>query len=139
MKYLLTAFAIFLVAFAPTSSVTFQDVRGTGESGGILIQWSTSIENGIKDFSVVRVSQVDGSYSSIGTVNATGSGSTYQLMDRAIYKASSASLFVYRVLAISDDGSTTVGSSDPITVPYEFQGLSGVAKRTWGSIKAMFR
>jgi hypothetical protein len=139
MKYLLAGFAILLMAFSLTSSVGFSDVRGTSESGGILIQWTTSSEDGIRDFSVVRVSQVDGSYSSIGTVNAAGAGSNYQFLDRAIYKASSASVFVYRVLAMAEDGTTTVAASDPITVSYEFSGLSGVARRTWGSIKAMFR
>ncbi len=137
MKYFLIAFAVFLMAFAPSSSVTFSDVRGTSQSDGILIQWSTSQEDGVKDFSVVRVSPVDQSYSQVATVTATGAGSVYQVVDKAIYKASSASVFVYRILAMS--GSTEIASSSYITVTYEFSGLSGVAKRTWGSIKAMFR
>ena len=138
MKYFLIAFAIFLMAFTLTSTVMFSDVRGTSESDGILIQWSTSQENGIKDFAVEKASQINNKFFEIGTVTPTGGGSSYHYTDSQIYKTSSSSIFVYRVRADGNDGSTTY--SDNISVPYDFSSsLSGVAKRTWGSIKAMFR
>ena len=137
MKYLLTAVAIFLMALMPASNVVFSDVRGSSVSDGILIQWSTSVESGIKDFAVEKASQIDNRFFQIGTVTPTGAGSVYQFTDKQIYKTSSSSVFVYRIRADGDDNSVTY--SDPITVSYEFSGLSGVAARTWGSIKAMFR
>ncbi len=137
MKYLLTAAAIFLMALMPTSNVVFSDVRGSSVSDGILIQWSTSVESGIKDFAVEKASQINNKFFQIGTVNPAGAGNVYQFTDKQIYKTSSSSVFVYRIRADGDDNSVTY--SDPITVSYEFSGLSGVAARTWGSIKAMFR
>ncbi len=138
MKYFLIALAIFLTAFTLTSTVTFSDVRGTSESDGILIQWSTSQESGVKDFAIEKASQLNNEFSQIGTVSATGAGSVYRFTDSQIYKTSSSSIFVYRVRADGNDGSFIY--SDNIPVSYDFSSsLSGVAKRTWGSIKAMFR
>lgn len=137
MRYFLLAFAVFLVAFAPTSTVTFSDVRGTSEQDGILVQWSTSQESGIKDFAVEKASQINNQFFEIGRVAPTGAGSIYQFTDKQIYKTTSSSVFVYRIRADGNDNSVVY--SDPITVSYDFSGLSGVARRTWGSIKAMFR
>ncbi len=137
MKYFLIAIALFLMALMPTSNVVFQDVRGSSTADGILIQWSTSVENGIKDFAIEKASQINNQYFQIGTVTPTGAGSVYNFTDKQIYKTSSSSVFVYRIRADGNDNS--VSYSDPITVSYEFSGLSGVAARTWGSIKAMFR
>ena len=137
MKYILLASTILLMAFATASTVTFSDVRGTSESDGILLQWSTSQESGIKDFAIEKASQMNNKFFEIGEVTPTGAGSVYQYTDKQIYKTSSASVFVYRIRADGYDNSVTYSKS--ITVTYEFSGLSGVAKRTWGSIKAMFR
>ncbi len=137
MKYFLIVFAVLLMAFLPASSVTFSDVRGTSESNGILIEWSTTQESGIKDFAVEKASQLNDKFFQIGEVKPTGAGSIYQFTDNQIYKTSSSSVFVYRIRADGIDNSVTY--SESITVTYEFSGLSGVAQRTWGSIKAMFR
>ncbi|MCL4510780.1 MAG: hypothetical protein M1470_06895 [Bacteroidetes bacterium] len=138
MKYLLIAFAALLMAFTPTASVTFTDVRGTPESDNILIQWWTSQEDGIKNFAVEKASQLDNQFYAIGTVSPTGAGSAYQFSDNGIYKTTSSTIFRYRVRADGIDGS--ISFSKEITVSYNFSSsLSGVAKRTWGSIKAMFR
>jgi len=141
MKYALIAIAGMLVAFMPTSSVTFTDVRGTPEADGILIQWTTGQEDGIRDFAVEKASQLDGQFYQVdGTISPKGGGSTYQYLDQAIYKTSTSSVFKYRIRVDGTDGSTSYSSEDGITVSYNFsQNLSGVAKRTWGSIKAMFR
>lgn len=137
MKYLLIALAALSMAFIPASIVTFSDVRGTSESDGILIQWSTTQESGVKDFAVEKASQLNDKFFQIGEVKPAGAGSVYQFTDKQIYKTSSESVFIYRIRADGVDNSVTYSKS--ITVTYEFSGLSGVAQRTWGSIKAMFR
>ncbi len=137
MKYLLIGFAFILTAFAAASTVTFSDVRATSESDGVLVQWTTSQEEGIKDFAIEKASQIGDGFFAIGTVSPAGAGNVYQFEDKAIYKTSSSSLFVYRIRADGTDNSVTYSKLIPVT--YEFSGLSGVARRTWGSIKAMFR
>lgn len=139
MRHLIIVLAVFLVAFSPTSTVTFSDFRASSGTDGITLRWTTSQENGIKDFAVEKASQLNGQFYQIdGTIEATGAGSTYQFVDNDMYKTTSSTIFVYRVRADGYDGS--VSYSGTITQPYDFSsGLSGVAKRTWGSIKAMFR
>jgi len=139
MRYLLVALAAILTAFMFTSSVTFSDFRGSPSTDGILLQWSTSQENGIKDFAVEKASQLNGQFYQIdGTIAATGAGSSYQFTDKEVYKTTSSTYFIYRVRADGNDGS--VSYSDAKSVSYNYSSsLSGVAKRTWGSIKAMFR
>lgn len=139
MRHSIIALAVLLVAFSPTSTVTFSDFRASSGTDGITLHWTTSQENGIKDFAVEKASQLNGQFYQIdGTIEATGAGSTYQFVDNDLYKTTSSTIFVYRVRADGYDGS--VSYSGTITQPYDFSsGLSGVAKRTWGSIKAMFR
>jgi hypothetical protein len=139
MRYLFLAFAAFVVAFSPTSSVTFSDFRASSGTDGISLRWTTSQEDGIKDFAVEKASQLNGQFYQIdGTIAPTGSGSTYQFVDKELYKTTSSAIYTYRVRADGSDGSTYY--SNTISQPYDFSSsLSGVAKRTWGSIKAMFR
>lgn len=138
MRHSIIALAVFLVAFSPTSSVTFSDFRASSGTDGITLSWTTSQENGIKDFAVEKASQINGQFYQLdGTIASTGSGNTYQFTDNELYKTTSSAIFTYRIRADGTDGS--VSYSSQVTASYNFPGLSGVAKRTWGSIKAMFR
>ncbi len=141
MKYAVLVASFFLiVAFSPMSTVTFSSLRGTPESDAVLVQWSTSQEDGLSGFEVQKASAVDNQFYSLGSINAAGPGSTYQFYDRAIYKTASSAIFRYRVAAIGMDGSTVIAYSNIISVDFNYSsGLSGIASKTWGSIKAMFR
>ncbi len=140
MKVSLIALAAVLVAFMPGSMVTFSNVRASQNSeSSILVQWSTSEEDGVKDFVVEKASQLDNNFDPINTVNATGAGSSYQYADNGIYKTTSSELFKYQIVAIGNDGST-IASSNVALVTFDIEpNFTGIAKRTWGSIKAMFR
>jgi len=138
MRYLFLALAALLVAFSTTASVTFSDFRASSEADGIHLRWTTSQEDGIKDFAVEKASQINGQFIQLdGTIAAEGAGSTYQFIDNSLYKSTSSTLYTYRVRADGYDGSASYSTAQ--SVSYSFTGLSGVAKRTWGSIKAMFR
>lgn len=103
------------------------------------MQWLTSAEDGVKSFMVEKASQLDNNFYPIGSLNASGAGSSYQYVDNGIYKTTSSELFKYQVAAIGNDGST-IASSNVALVTFDLQSsFTGVAKRTWGSIKAMFR
>ncbi len=139
MRYFLIAFAAIVVAFSPPVTVTFSDFGAKSGADGITLQWTTTQENGVKDFAVEKASQINGEFLQVdGTINATGAGSTYQFVDKEIYKTTSSTYFIYRIRADGFDGS--VAYSGQIVQSYDFSNnISGVAKRTWGSIKAMFR
>jgi len=140
MRYLFLAFAAVLTAFS-TFSVVFSDFRAASGSDGITLSWTTSQENGLQDFAVERETQPNSEqWNQIdGLIKPTGAGSSYSFIDKSdnLLKTSSTTLFVYRIRVDGTDGSVAYSSNS--SASYSFSGLSGVAKRTWGSIKAMFR
>jgi hypothetical protein len=117
------------VALAGAILNRFTASRST--SGDVVVEWSTGTESDLKHFEVQRMAGVQGEYASLGFVQPKGSNSSYQFVDKSAYKTSDA-IYKYRLAIVNGDGSTSY--SQELTV----SSLSGV-KRTWGSIKAMFR
>ena len=144
MKVSLIALAAALVAFTTSSDVQFSNgnnIRASQNSdNSILVQWSTTVEEGVGYFSIEQASQQDPSnYYEVGRVKADGAGTAYQYVVSGIYKTTSSEVFVYRVSAV-DDAGNVIARSNVAAVDFGFSSsLSSVAKRTWGSIKAMFR
>jgi hypothetical protein len=100
-------------------------------SGDVVVEWTTGSESDLKYFEVQRMAGVQGEYTPLTKVEPKGSNSSYQFVDKSAYKTSDA-IYKYRLAIVNNDGSA--GYSQELTV----SSLSGV-KRTWGSIKAMFR
>jgi len=140
MRYSIFAAASLLMAFTPTSTVNFTFFRGSQGSESIVLSWAVSDASGIKDFGIEKASQLDGEFSQIGEVPVSQTASQYTFTDNGILKETSTAVFEYRIRVDFTDPGSSASYSDPISVTYNFSSsLSGVAKRTWGSIKAMFR
>lgn len=73
----------------------------------------------------------EGEYMALGFVQPKGPNSSYQFVDKSAYKTSDA-FYRYRVAIVDNSGYTSYSQEIAVS------SLSGV-KRTWGSIKAMFR
>ena len=115
--------------FAQISSPQITGVS-TQNDGSILISWTIGSENGINYYEIYRSTDVNGTFSHIGDAPK---GTLYFIDKTDLFKTAS-SFFCYKVIAI--------GSSDSRTsniVGISYSGISSAAKRTWGSIKAMFR
>lgn len=105
-------------------------VRSEGQN--VVLEWKTQDEVDVVRYAVERKSVNTNTYSIVAYVKPTGSNSLYSYTDENIYKTSD-NLYVYRIAIINEDGSTDHSIERSVSVH-----LSGV-KRTWGSIKAMFR
>lgn len=128
---------LFLAIFVSFISVLFAGTfleyfRGKSESEKVVLEWKTREEASLKEFIVERKSTV-GDYLTIGTISPKGSNSYYTFTDETAFKSSS-SIYYYRIKIIDTDGSYAY--SNILSIIHG--GLSSV-KRTWGSIKAMFR
>lgn len=105
----------------------------TAKSDGnnVTLSWFTSSEENLKEFIVLRGTDKD-NLSEIGTVDAKGDNSLYKFTDENAYKENE-SFYVYRLRLVDSDGN------------YSYSGIASVThnvssvKRTWGSIKALFR
>ena len=111
----------------------FLDYFHAGSDGdNIRLEWRTRTERGVEKFEIERKSGHDGEFISLNSVDPRGSNSTYEYVDRSAYKET-ASVYVYR-LRINESG-VSPSYSNEVTVSHSVSSV----KRTWGSIKAMFR
>jgi hypothetical protein len=125
--YILSLFIISSVfAGAKLNSITAKS-----ENGDIKIEWYTSEETNVKNFVVERQTS-QGTWVEIQTVNPTGNNSYYYCLDNSAYKGEDM-VFIYRLRIVDNDGKNTYSGTVAVS-----HSVSGV-KRTWGSIKAMFR
>jgi len=109
----------------------FDYFHAKSESDNIKLEWKTGDELNLKQFVVERKS-INGDFLPVTTIQPKGSNSYYSYVDENAYKPNNV-VFVYRIKILDYDN--TFSYSKEITVTH---GVSGI-KRTWGSIKAMFR
>jgi hypothetical protein len=129
---LTTIIITFLVIATVYAGAYIEYFHARSESDNIKLEWQTGDETNLQNFVIERRTP-QSSYSEIATVQPKGSNSFYTFMDQNTYKATDM-VFIYR-LKIVDDNNQVSYSAD-ITVTHS---ISSIAKRTWGSIKAMFR
>ena len=119
---------LFIVAVYAT---TYEYFQAHSEGDNILLEWKTGDENGLQKFIIQRKTPQT-SYIEIATIQPKGSNSFYSYKDESAYKTQDL-LFVYQLVFVDVNGSRS--TSNEIRVSSQVSGV----KRTWGSIKAMFR
>ncbi len=125
---------LVIIAFVGTafSGAYFNFFTARSESENIVLKWETQEENNIEYFAVERKTP-NTSFILIDKIDPKGDNSSYTYTDKNIYKTND-DLYVYRI-AIHEYNNSNVTYSAEVSVSHY---LSNV-KRTWGSIKAMFR
>jgi hypothetical protein len=104
---------------------------GARSSGGnVVVNWQTSTETNVKEYIVERKT-VNGSYIPIGSIE-TRTDKNYEFIDKSAFKSSD-QLYIYRLKIVDTDGTSSY--SWDVAVPHNVSSV----KRTWGSIKALFR
>ena len=132
MKYLTIKILLILtfvsVAFGGAILDYFQ-VKS--ETDNVRLEWQTGSESNVNHFSIQRRTPQT-SFVEIATIQPKGSNSFYNYVDQSIYKTNDV-IFIYQLKIVDNDMQTSY-SIERTASP----NISGV-KRTWGSIKAMFR
>jgi hypothetical protein len=125
---------LFLILFISTlfAGAILSDFRAHSEGENIKVEWETGDESNIQSF-VVERSSSQSSFSEISSpMQPKGNNSYYSFLDESLFKVNDY-VFQYRLKIVDNDG--TISYSATISVTPKISGL----KRTWGSIKAMFR
>lgn len=130
LKIAVFSFLIFSLVFAGVEIST--SLTATPSDGNIILKWAASSETNLKNY-VIERSTYKGSFIEIATVQPK-SDMTYKYTDETAYKSTATSIYYYRIKIVDNDGS--VSYTDKVTV--HNNGVSGI-KKTWGSIKALFR
>ncbi len=127
--YALLLFACSIALAGVIREGTLQ-VRSDGSN--VTIQWGTTDESSIKEFVVERRNGPAGEFIAIATVMKKGSNSFYEYVDKSAFKTTG-SIYQYRIKSETLSGGAEY--SDVITISHNVSSV----KRTWGSLKAMFR
>jgi hypothetical protein len=135
MRSPLAATVLFLItlsaSLALAGAILNRFAVSRSATGDVIVEWNTGEETNLKYFEVQRMAGSEGEYMTLGSVQPKGSNSSYQYVDKSAYKTSDA-FYKYRVAIVDNSGYTSYSKELTVSSP------SGV-KRTWGSIKAMFR
>ncbi len=134
MKHLTTLIFVFALFAGTAIGGAFLDFfNGRSDGDNIVLEWKTRSETNLLRYEIQRKAGTNGDFVSLSTVSPKGSNSQYSYIDRSAYKDAE-SIYVYR-LKIIESGSGPASYSNEITVSHSVSSV----KRTWGSIKAMFR
>ena len=127
-----TIIVSFLIIATVYAGAYIEYFHARSESDNVRLEWQTSEETKLQKFVIERKTP-QSSFTEIASVAPEGNNSNYIFTDQNAYKTNDM-VFVYR-LKIVDNNDQVTYSAD-VTVTHS---ISSVAKRTWGSIKAMFR
>ncbi|MFZ1729804.1 MAG: hypothetical protein WBQ23_03320 [Bacteroidota bacterium] len=134
MKHLTNIlFVLILLAGTAISGAFLDFFNGRSDGDNIVLEWKTRSESNLLRYEIQRKAGTNGDFVSLTTVSPKGSNSQYTYIDRSAYKDAE-SIYVYR-LKIVETASGPSSFSNEITVSHSISSV----KRTWGSIKAMFR
>jgi len=122
---------ISLITTAVLAGTFLEYFQGRSEGEDIRLEWKTREEVNLQHFKVERKTP-QSSFVDITTIEPKGSNSYYTYLDQSAYKTDNM-LFVYRLKIIDTNGQASY--SNEVSVSHSVSGV----KRTWGSIKAMFR
>ena len=127
-----TLIVSFLIIATVYAGAYIEYFHARSESDNVRLEWQTSEETNLQKFVIERKTP-QSSFTEVASIAPKGNNSNYIFTDQNAYKTNDM-VFVYR-LKIVDNNDQVTYSAD-VTVTHS---ISSVAKRTWGSIKAMFR
>ena len=131
MKKALVKILFLLSISAMFLGVYYSDFNIVSDTDNVILSWHTTIEENLKETSIER-KVINGTFNSIVSIAAKGNNSSYTYVDENAYKVEDG-IYVYRLKFINNDGSSSFSSEQTVTH------LTSVPKKTWGSIKALFR
>jgi len=129
IKYsLIIAIVVSHLIFA-SALISMLQARSDGEN--VILEWQTTTEKNLKEF-VVQRKTPNSQYMDLATVKPKGDNSFYSYKDQSAYKVND-TFYIYRLKIVDNDNS--VSFSAEVSVVHQVSSV----KRTWGSIKALFR
>jgi hypothetical protein len=107
--------------------------QARSDGSAIVVSWSMSDESDVLYYEVMRRSGQDGEFVVVSPqIQKKGNNSTYEYRDLAVFKTEDG-LYFYKIRIVN--GRYPIPETPVASVSL----LSNMYKRTWGSIKAMFR
>ena len=124
---ILISIILFTLLFADAEIMEF---RAEPAQNKTTISWKTGQEENVSKFHIER-STNNKEFIKVGEVEAKGNNSEYEFEDESISRMKN--IYYYRLKVVNNDGTFQYSESLPV-IP----NISSI-KKTWGSIKALFR
>jgi hypothetical protein len=133
MKRALTILLALAIPFAVCMAAVIKGTPIANSNGSnISVRWVSDNESGVTAFEIARKSGSGGDFLVLANRTVEGNSTSYEFIDETAFKTSD-NFYQYRITPLFADGRKT----DPYYVTVTHQTNS--VRRTWGSIKAMFR
>lgn len=129
--YILILLIISSISLNAGATIAEPGVTARSSGENVHITWQTLTENNVKHFVIERRTK-DSSFLGIAIL-LPESDKYYEFIDETAYKTAG-TIYVYRVAIVDNDGSISHSNEAPVL----HDNISSV-KKTWGSIKALFR
>jgi len=132
--YLILLAAVF-TTFASAEVIKSGSIQAFSDGVNITIRWSTENETNVTAFEILRSTSYTGGFVPIATVDPKGP-SFYEFVDKSAFRRTT-TVYYYRIKVKFTNGESYFPALNepPVSVNHSVSGV----RRTWGSIKAMFR
>ena len=134
MKFLpyIVVLILTLGTIASAQVVDPNTFKATNADADVIVSWKTIDETNVREFQIDRHSSDDPEYKLIGTIPATHLA-MYSFRDQTAFRKTT-SVYYYRLVIVYTDNTTQIGPGEA-SIDHTVSGV----RRTWGSIKSMFR
>src|SRR5437870_5274031 len=131
--HVLSAVVLLLMTAAALADVIKSgSLQASSDGVNVTLHWITEDETGVLHYEIERRSGSDVTFTEVGSLDSKGA-SLYEFVDNSVFHKS-ATVYQYRVKVVFANGSAPAYSG-VVSVNHTVSGI----RRTWGSIKAMFR
>ena len=135
MRAFVTAASLLIcVSLAFPAVITDGTISATPDASKITVRWISSDETGVVAYEIARSAGYSGAFVPLVSLPARGNGTAYEYVDNTVFKTND-SFYRYSITPKNKAGEK-IGDAYYVSTP--LPNVSGV-RRTWGSIKAMFR
>ena len=123
---------LFFISCVYGGTIRDGSLQARSDGNNVTIQWGSTDESGIVNYVIERRAGTNGEFLILAEVGVKGSNSSYEYIDYSAFKTNG-SIYQYRIKIVSQQG--LIEYSKVVTVSHNVSSV----KRTWGSLKAMFR
>jgi hypothetical protein len=136
-RVLLTVVLLLWSSVALCDVIQASSLRAQDDGNGVVVRWTSLDESGVAGYMIERKAGGSGTFVPLVSqlIQAKGNSQNYMYEDQTAFKTTSGTFYQYRLTPVNGAGQA-VGS--PYYVSIDHNNVSSV-RRTWGSIKAMFR
>ena len=127
------ALGFFASTIALSGAIREGTLTARSDGSNITIQWVSDDESGVIRYEIERKSGTNGQFLFLVQLPVKGDNASYLYVDDTAFLRAMESVYQYRIKVDYSNGTSVYYG--PVTVLHQVSSV----RRTWGSIKAMFR